>query len=63
MSRGSEKFDFDPAAGHNGNPTLSKANTHGSVVLTPEMFEKLYLSPKSSVKGDLRSILANPTPV
>jgi hypothetical protein len=61
MSRGSEKFD--PAAGHNGNPTLSKEHTHGSIVLTPEMFEKLYLSPKSSVKGDLRSILANPTPV
>ena len=28
-----------------------------------ELFEKLYLSPQTNVKGDLRSKFANPTPI
>lgn len=31
--------------------------------LSPEVFERLYLSPKNQVKGDLRSTFANPTPM
>jgi hypothetical protein len=28
-----------------------------------QMFEKLYLNPKTDVKGDLRGTFANPTPL
>lgn len=31
--------------------------------ITTELFEKLYLTPQTPVKGDLRSTFANPTPV
>ena len=34
-----------------------------TMTLSPEMFEKLYLGPKSEVKGDLRKTFANPTPM
>ena len=34
-----------------------------TMTLSPEMFEKLYLGPKSEVKGDLRKTFANPTPL
>ncbi|KAH8592528.1 plasma membrane ammonium transporter [Bisporella sp. PMI_857] len=40
---------------------LRRANT--SFTITPEMFEKLYLSPKSIESGDLRKTFGNPTPV
>lgn len=41
----------------NGN-ALSK-----TVTLDAELFEKLYLSPKNVVAGDLRKTFGNPTPV
>jgi hypothetical protein len=31
--------------------------------ISPELFEKLYLSPENAVKGDLRKTFGNPTPV
>ena len=31
--------------------------------ISPEIFERLYLNPKNSVKGDLRRTFANPTPL
>jgi hypothetical protein len=31
--------------------------------MSPELFEKLYLSAQNAVKGELRKIFANPTPV
>jgi hypothetical protein len=34
-----------------------------SVTMTPELFDKLYLSPLNTVKGDLRKTFANPTPL
>ena len=34
-----------------------------TMTLSPEQFEKLYLGPKSDVKGDLRKTFANPTPM
>lgn len=46
----------------NGNG-LHQVNTEGSIVLTPEMFEKLYLTPANRVHGDLRRTLGNPTPI
>lgn len=42
---------------------LRKMRTAGSISLTPELFEKLYLQPQNKVKGDLRKTFANPTPI
>jgi hypothetical protein len=46
------------------------ANGHGapldrvrSLSISPEVFEKLYLSPQNAVKGDLRKTFGNPTPL
>lgn len=41
-------------------PSLTAVNT---ISLTPEMFEKMYLSPQNKVKGDLRQTFGNPTPM
>jgi hypothetical protein len=54
--------------GHHGehedvNDTLRRLRTAGSITITPELFEKLYLSPQNQVKGELRRTFANPTPV
>jgi uncharacterized protein len=42
---------------------LRKIRTAGSISITPELFEKIYLSPKNRVSGELRSTFANPTPL
>jgi hypothetical protein len=42
---------------------LHHVRTAGSIVMSPELFEKLYLSPQNAVKGDLRRTLGNPTPM
>ena len=42
---------------------LKRIRTAGSVSLSPELFEKLYLSPENRVKGDLRKTFGNPTPL
>ncbi|KAK1585595.1 GPR1/FUN34/YaaH-class plasma membrane protein [Colletotrichum navitas] len=42
---------------------LSRMKTAGSVSMSPELFEKLYLSPQNKVKGDLRKTFGNPTPI
>ncbi|TKW56130.1 Protein alcS [Colletotrichum tanaceti] len=43
--------------------TLQTVKTAGSVSMSPELFEKLYLSPLNNVKGDLRKTFGNPTPI
>ena len=43
--------------------TLDRTRTAGSVPISPELFEKLYLSPENRVKGDLRQTFGNPTPM
>lgn len=50
------------AVGVNGAP-LDRRRTYGSISISPEMFEELYLQPKNKVKGDLRIKFGNPTPV
>lgn len=40
---------------------LQKMKTNATFVLSPEMFEKMYLSPDNKVSGDLRKTFANPT--
>lgn len=42
---------------------LEQTKTAGSISITPELFEKIYLSPANAVKGDLRKTFANPTPM
>jgi succinate-acetate transporter protein len=49
-----------------GNATppvnLERSRT-GSLTLTPEMFERLYLSPKNDTDNTLRRLWGNPTPI
>lgn len=42
---------------------LSRIRTAGSISISPELFEKLYLSPQNKVAGELRKTFGNPTPV
>ena len=42
---------------------LRRIRTAGSISISPEQFEKIYLSPQNAVKGDLRKTFGNPTPV
>jgi uncharacterized protein len=56
----SDKFSMDQYADESGN-ALRQTNT--ILTITPEMFEKLYLSPKTPISGDLRQTFGNPTPV
>ncbi|EME38267.1 hypothetical protein DOTSEDRAFT_181338 [Dothistroma septosporum NZE10] len=43
--------------------TLQRIGTTGSISISPEQFERLYLQPLSQVKGDLRKTFGNPTPL
>ncbi|KAI4128136.1 MAG: hypothetical protein LQ338_002873 [Usnochroma carphineum] len=45
-----------------GDP-LTRLQTAGSINISPELFEKLYLSPENRVKGELRKTFGNPTPL
>ncbi|RFU80164.1 gpr1 [Trichoderma arundinaceum] len=42
---------------------LNRFRSAASISMTPELFEKLYLSPQSKVKGQLRDTFGNPTPI
>ncbi|KIV83634.1 hypothetical protein PV11_05640 [Exophiala sideris] len=42
---------------------LEHIRSVSSINMSPELFEKLYLSPQNAVRGDLRRTFANPTPV
>jgi uncharacterized protein len=42
---------------------LRRALTNTNLTLTPELFERIYLSPQNKISGDLRKTFANPTPV
>jgi uncharacterized protein len=42
---------------------LNRIRTAGSISISPELFEKIYLSPENRVHGDLRKTFANPTPL
>jgi hypothetical protein len=42
---------------------LRKIQTAGSISISPELFEKIYLSPQNQVKGDIRKTFGNPTPM
>ncbi len=42
---------------------LETIDTMGSVNIPRDVFEKLYLTPQTQVKGELRKTFANPTPL
>ncbi|KAJ4267028.1 hypothetical protein NW762_003126 [Fusarium torreyae] len=42
---------------------LEAVRSAASISMSPELFEKLYLSPPNAVKGDLRKTFGNPTPM
>lgn len=48
---------------HDSQTALRKIHTAGSISISPELFEKLYLSPPTKVHGDLRKTVGNPTPL
>jgi len=49
----------DPIMNSNGDG----GPLRNTVTMSSEQFEKLYLNPKTEVKGDLRKTFANPTPL
>ncbi|KAK9357503.1 GPR1/FUN34/yaaH family-domain-containing protein [Lipomyces starkeyi] len=63
--------DFDIEAARNKKDVsltsreeaLSRMRTAQSITMSPELFEKLHLSPERAVKGNLRQTFANPTPL
>jgi hypothetical protein len=42
---------------------MNRVQTNASVAIPSELFEKIYLNPQVSVKGQLRKTFANPTPM
>ncbi|OQE19181.1 hypothetical protein PENFLA_c019G02497 [Penicillium flavigenum] len=63
-----EGINFASDVQHAENGDISSAafertRSRGSIMISPELFEKLYLNPKTPVAGNLRSIIGNPTPI
>lgn len=54
-------YDFKPQESR--EDALQRVRTAGSLSISPELFEKLYLSPKTPNKGILRHTLGNPSPL
>ena len=50
-------------ANMDNDTALKRIRTAGSISISPELFEKIYLSPQNAVKGDLRKTFGNPTPL
>ena len=48
---------------HDPDTALRRLRTAGSISITPELFEKIYLSPKNQVSNNIRSTFGNPTPL
>lgn len=48
---------------HDEQTALRRIRTAGSISITPELFEKIYLSPKNQVSNNIRSTFGNPTPL
>ncbi|KAH8686040.1 hypothetical protein BGZ60DRAFT_543293 [Tricladium varicosporioides] len=56
-------FSAVPLGNETRDESLTHVRTAGSIAISPELFEKLYLTPAHKVKGDLRYKFANPTPL
>jgi uncharacterized protein len=48
---------------HDKETALHRLRTAGSISISPELFEKIYLSPKNQVSNNIRSTFGNPTPL
>lgn len=48
---------------HDPDTALKRLRTAGSLSISPELFEKIYLSPKNQVSNNIRSTFGNPTPL
>ena len=59
--QGLNPYDLSPQ--EERGTALKKIRTAGSISMSPELFEKLYLSPENKIKGDLRKTFGNPTPL
>ena len=59
--RGGGAGDGDLNEGH--AEALHRFRSAASIAMSPELFEKLYLSPENRVHGDLRRTFGNPTPM
>ncbi|RMZ91009.1 hypothetical protein DV736_g1768, partial [Chaetothyriales sp. CBS 134916] len=59
---GPQRYDLHHDT-HDEETGLSRIRTAGSLTISPELFEKIYLSPKNQVSNNLRSTLGNPTPL
>lgn len=57
----SPRYDLEDH--ENREDALRKIRTAGGLSISPELFEKIYLAPKSRVKGDIRATVGNPTPL
>lgn len=55
-----DKVVYERDMAHNEQLRNGLQNT---LTLSPEVFERLYLGPKTAVTGDLRTTFANPTPI
>lgn len=57
----------DKSAVHEENSkdqdVFHRVRTAGSIVMSPELFEKLYLSPQNTASGNLSTVLASPSPL
>ncbi|KAK6521817.1 hypothetical protein TWF506_002021 [Arthrobotrys conoides] len=58
-------YSSPPSSQHNdsGKDQLDRVRTTATMQISPELFEKLYLSPQNKVHGDLRKTFGNPTPI
>ncbi|CAK4033212.1 GPR1 FUN34 -class plasma membrane [Lecanosticta acicola] len=67
MSNQTLEKDFENGNHLDGNmdpdSALRRIQTSGSISVSPELFEKIYLSPQNKVAGDLRKTFGNPTPL
>ncbi|KAK5725924.1 hypothetical protein LTR15_004114 [Elasticomyces elasticus] len=61
-SAGDPYFDQEAHRGSNGL-NLTQTQTIGGMTISPELFEKLYLTPKTDRVGDYNKRFANPTPM
>lgn len=61
-NNGAEAYHMNDVNMPHGD-AIKRIQTAGSISISPELFEKLYLSPQNNVKGDLRKTFGNPTPL
>jgi len=59
---GNHKYDLHHDH-HDEDTALRRLRTAGSLSISPELFEKIYLSPKNRVSNNIRSTFGNPTPL